>query len=255
MSGPIIDLRDVSLCYRLAKQRIPSFKEYALHWLKGALSHEQLWALRDVSLQVHPGESVGIVGRNGAGKSTLLKVISGVLKPTSGRADVRGGVAPILELGCGFDPELTGIENIYLNGLLLGRTRREITATLGEIVAFSELRDFIRSPARNYSTGMLARLGFSILTAWTPDILILDEFFAVGDAEFAEKCRERLAGLRAAGTTLLQVSHVADVIHESCDRCVWLEAGQIRADGHPGEVLHQYAESTAAAVGPVRPPA
>src|ERR1700687_3160101 len=178
---PRIDLRGVSLCYRLAKQRIHSFKDYAIHFMKGSLAYEQLWALRDVALTIHSGETVGIVGRNGAGKSTLLKVISRVLKPTTGDAMVRGSLSPILELGTGFDRELTGFENIYLNALLLGHSRREVADAIDEIVDFSGLGDFVRAPIRNYSTGMLARLGFAVATAWLPDIMILDEVLAVGD--------------------------------------------------------------------------
>jgi ABC-2 type transport system ATP-binding protein len=244
MSEPVIELDDVSLCYRLAKQRIPSFKEYALHWVRGALSYEQLWALRDVSLRVGRGETVGIVGRNGAGKSTLLKVISRVLVPTRGRSTVRGRVAPILELGTGFDYELTGRENVFLNALLLGHSRRAIEERYDAIVDFSGLGDFIRSPVRNYSSGMLARLAFSILTAWTPEVLVLDEFLAVGDVHFLRKCEERLETLKSGGTTVLLVSHVAESIRSHCRRCVWLEAGRLVADGTPDDVLARYAEMT-----------
>jgi ABC-type polysaccharide/polyol phosphate transport system ATPase subunit len=252
MSDPVIDLTDVSLCYRLAKQRIPSFKEYALHWVRGALSYEQLWALRDVTLRVPRGETLGIVGRNGAGKSTLLKVISRVLMPTRGRCTVRGRVAPILELGTGFDYELTGRENIFLNALLLGHSRRAIEERYDAIVEFSGLGDFIRSPVRNYSSGMLARLAFSILTAWTPDVLVLDEFLAVGDVHFLRKCEQRLEALKASGTTMLLVSHLSEAIRTHCRRCVWLEAGQLVADGSPSEVLERYgAESAAGAPAPV----
>jgi ABC-type polysaccharide/polyol phosphate transport system ATPase subunit len=242
MPGDVrIHLDDVSLCYRLAKQRIPSIKEYAIHWMKGALAYEQLWALRDVSLTVREGETVGIVGRNGAGKSTLLKVISRVLKPTKGKSEVRGIVAPILELGTGFDHELTGLENVYLNALLLGRSRKEIQEKLEEIVDFSGLGDFIRSPIRNYSSGMLARLGFSIATAWLPEILILDEVLAVGDAAFTEKCGAKMRTFHEAGITILVVSHTADVVRETCTRCIWLDAGRLRADGDADEVLKLYA--------------
>lgn len=236
-----IDLAQVSLCYRLAKQRIPSFKEYAIHMLKGALSYEKLWALRDITLSIRSGETVGIIGRNGAGKSTLLKVISRVLKPTDGRSDVRGTLAPILELGTGFDPELTGFENIYLNALLLGRSRREIVEKAEEIIEFSGLGDFVRSPIRNYSSGMLARLGFSIATAWVPDILILDEVLAVGDASFTQKCEERIRRFHDAGTTVLMVSHSAEAVRKNCSRCIWLDAGRLVADGDSNEVLAQYA--------------
>jgi ABC-2 type transport system ATP-binding protein len=250
MPGPVIELQEVSLCYRLAKQRIPSFKEYALHWMRGALSYEQLWALREVSLRVDRGESLGIVGRNGAGKSTLLKVISRVLAPSMGRALVRGRVSPMLELGSGFDFELTGQENIYLNALLLGHARREIDARFDAIVEFSGLGDFIRSPIRNYSSGMLARLGFSVLTAWEPDVLVLDEFLAVGDQHFVKKCQDWIESVRARGTTLLLVSHVPEAIRENCRRCIWLEGGRLRADGRPDEVLELYADSgEAAAMG------
>jgi ABC-2 type transport system ATP-binding protein len=236
-----VRLDDVSLCYRLAKQRIPSIKEYAIHWMKGALSYEKLWALREVSFEVRRGEILGIVGRNGAGKSTLLKVISRVLKPTLGRLTVSGRVAPILELGTGFDYELTGLENIYLNALLLGRVRREIEEKVDEIVDFSGLGDFVRSPVRNYSSGMLARLGFSIATAWVPDLLILDEVLAVGDASFTKKCEERMRRFHDAGTTVLMVSHSAAAIADNCSRAVWLDAGRVRFLGEAREVLAHYA--------------
>jgi ABC-2 type transport system ATP-binding protein len=241
MSSDIrISLDNVSLCYRLAKQRIPSIKEYAIHWMKGALSYEKLWALKAVDLTVREGETVGIVGRNGAGKSTLLKVISRVLKPSQGKIEVRGMISPILELGTGFDHELTGLENIHLNALLLGRSRREIQEKLEEIVDFSGLGDFIRSPIRNYSSGMLARLGFSIATAWMPEILILDEVLSVGDAAFTEKCEAKMRTFHNAGITILVVSHSDKVIRETCTRCVWLDAGNLRADGGTDEVLDLY---------------
>jgi len=235
-----IDLQGVSLCYRLAKQRIPSLKEYAIHFMRGALSYEKLWALRDVELRIHKGETLGIVGRNGAGKSTLLKVISRVLKPTRGSATVNGRLAPILELGSGFDHELTGIENVYLNALLLGHSKREIAAKVDEIVDFSGLGDFIRAPLRNYSSGMQARLGFSVATAWVPDILILDEILGVGDATFTEKCEERIQRFHDAGTTVLLVSHSSGAIAKNCTRCLWLDDGVIRADGESEEVLDLY---------------
>ena len=236
-----VRLAGVSLCYRLAKQRIPSLKEYAIHWLKGALAYEKLWALREVSLEVRRGEVLGIVGRNGAGKSTLLKVISRVLKPTLGRAEVAGRVAPILELGTGFDYELTGLENVYLNALLLGRSRREIGEKIDDIVEFSGLGDFVRAPVRNYSSGMLARLGFSIATAWVPDVLILDEVLAVGDASFTKKCEERMREFHDAGTTVLLVSHSAKAVADNCSRAIWLDAGRVRLEGAVREVLEHYA--------------
>ncbi len=235
-----IRLQGVSLCYRLAKQRIPSLKEYTIHLLRGALSYEKLWALQDVDLTVRRGETLGIVGRNGAGKSTLLKVISGVLKPSAGTATVKGRLAPILELGSGFDYELTGIENVYLNGLLLGHTRREVEEKIAEIIDFSGLGDFIRSPLRNYSSGMQARLGFAIATAWVPDILILDEVLAVGDVTFTEKCEQRIRRFHDAGSTVLLVSHDSTAILKSCSRCIWLDDGRVRADGGSREVVNLY---------------
>jgi ABC-type polysaccharide/polyol phosphate transport system ATPase subunit len=240
MGEPSIRLEGVSLCYRLAKQRIPSLKEYAIHFMRGSLSYEKLWALRDVDLAVPQGESLGIIGRNGAGKSTLLKVISRVLKPTRGTAAVNGRLAPILELGSGFDFELTGLENVYLNGLLLGHTRREVEEKMGEIIDFSGLGDFIRSPLRNYSSGMQARLGFAVATAWTPDILILDEVLAVGDVTFTEKCEKRLRRFHEEGATVLLVSHSAKAILSNCTRCIWLDDGRIRADGESKEVVNLY---------------
>ncbi|HEY4563684.1 MAG TPA: ABC transporter ATP-binding protein [Thermoanaerobaculia bacterium] len=240
MSDLSIRLDGVSLCYRLAKQRIPSFKEYAIHFLRGSLAYEQLWALRDLDLTVLRGETLGIIGRNGAGKSTLLKVISRVLKPSRGTAVINGRIAPILELGSGFDYELTGLENVYLNALLLGHTRREIIAKMDEIVEFSGLGDFIRSPLRNYSSGMQARLGFSIATAWVPDILILDEVLAVGDATFTDRCEQRLRSFREAGATVLLVSHNTVAVVKNCTRCIWLDDGRMKADGRAQEIVRLY---------------
>jgi len=240
---PTIRLEDVSLCYRLARQRPPSLKEYAIHWVKGSLSYEKLWAVQELSLSIESGEIVGIVGRNGAGKSTLLKMIAGVLEPTRGSCAVRGSVAPILALGTGFDYELTGRENIYLNALLLGHRRREVDERYEEIVAFSELGDFIDSPLRTYSTGMVARLGFAVATGWQPDVLILDEVLTVGDSGFTKKCEQRFEDYRRAGTTILLVSHSAPAVEASCSRCVWLDKGRLQADGSPAEVVRRYLDS------------
>ncbi|HVS01942.1 MAG TPA: ABC transporter ATP-binding protein [Thermoanaerobaculia bacterium] len=239
-----VHLDGVSLCYRLAKQRIPSLKEYAIHLVKGALVYDALWALQEIDLHVRAGESVGIVGRNGAGKSSLLKVISRVLAPTRGTVSVTGRVAPLLELGTGFDTELTGLENIYLNALLLGRRRREVQQQIDGIVAFSELEDFVRAPIRTYSSGMVARLAFAIATAWVPEVLILDEVLAVGDAAFQRKCLQRMAEFRRQGTTVLMVSHTSSSILEQCDRCIWLHQGRLMADGAPDDVVARYVTAT-----------
>ena len=244
LSRPVLTLDRISLCYRLAKQRLPSFKDYAIHWVKGTLVYEKFWALNEVSFSVARGEVVGIVGRNGAGKSSLLKIVSGVLPPTSGEMRFDGRIAPILELGTGFDHELTGRENIFLNGLLLGRTRREIRERIDAIVDYSELGDFIESPIRSYSSGMLGRLGFSIAAAWTPDLLILDEVFAAGDAAFTRKCEKTLSDFRDAGVTILLVSHSAQIVLETCSRALWLDRGHLVADGKPNEVVAAYDQST-----------
>ncbi len=208
--------------------------------MRGALAYEELWALDDVSLRIGRGESVGIIGRNGAGKSTLLKIISRVLEPTRGRLTLGGTVVPMLELGAGFDLELTGLENVYLNALLLGRSRADVDKACPAIVEFSGLGDFIRAPIRNYSSGMLARLGFSVATAWVPDIFIVDEVLAVGDASFHQRSKDRMREIRSAGTTVLLVSHSPEAILASCDRCVWLERGNIKGDGPAAGVLQEY---------------
>ncbi len=246
---PVLELDGISLCYRLAKQRLPSFKDYAIHWVKGNLTYESFWALTDVSFSVARGEVVGIVGRNGAGKSSLLKVVARVLEPTCGTLRSDGRTASILELGTGFDHELTGRENIFLNGLLLGRTRREIRERIDAIVDYSELGDFIESPIRAYSSGMLGRLGFSIASAWTPDLLILDEVFAAGDAAFTRKCEKTLSGFRDAGVTILLVSHSAATVLETCTRALWLDHGRLVADGAPQQVVTAYDQSTYATSG------
>ncbi len=251
MSEPIIEITDVSLAYRLAKQKPGSLKEYLIHLVRGSLTYHELWALRDINLQVGRGEIVGIVGANGAGKSTLSKVISGVLRPTRGSCVVRGAVSPILELGTGFDYELTGRENIYLHSLLLGRRRREVDAQLAAIIAFSGLGDFIDSPVRNYSTGMMARLGFAVATAWQPDVLVLDEVLAVGDARFTERCHDRLRQFRDAGTTILIVSHNPLEIIQYCTRCLWIDQGWLKADGDPGGILGHYAQRTEPGLAPL----
>jgi len=239
-SAPVVSLAGVTLCYRLAKLRTPSLKEYAIHWMRGVLSYEKLWALQGVDLCVRRRQRVGIVGRNGAGKSTLLKVVSGVLRPTQGTVSVKGHVAPILELGTGFDFELSGLENVYLNALLLGRSRTQIDEKRDEIIEFSGLADFIHSPIRNYSTGMLARLGFAIATAWVPDLLILDEVLSVGDARFVQRCESKLEEIREAGAAVILVSHDLSAVGRWCDRVLWLDAGRVRAEGQPDEVLARY---------------
>jgi len=237
---PVIVLDNISVRYQTPDTKFGSFKEYAIRILKGQVKIITVNALSNVSMQINEGEVVGIVGRNGAGKSTLLKVISRVLMPTEGRVRLRGWVSPLLELGAGFHPELTGRENIFLNGTLLGHKRRQVEKRLDEITEFAELGAFIDSPLRTYSSGMVARLGFSIATTWKPDILILDEILAVGDENFRNKCQARIESFRKEGTTTLLVSHVAENIETLCSRAIWLDHGEVKASGSVKEILNLY---------------
>ncbi|MBM4140662.1 MAG: ABC transporter ATP-binding protein [Nitrospira sp.] len=237
----MIRLQDVSVKYRLIRERPKSFQEYVINYLKGKrINARILWALKDISLDVRKGESLGIIGLNGAGKSTLLKVASGVLKPVEGSASINGKIAPLIELGAGFDPELTGRENIYLNASILGFSRKEIDEKYNSIIEFSELKDFINTPLKNYSSGMIARLGFSIATEVNPDILIVDEVLAVGDAYFKKKSRERMLEFRKRGVTILFVSHNMEEVKNLCDRVLWLENGKIKLVGEPKKVTAEY---------------
>jgi ABC-type polysaccharide/polyol phosphate transport system ATPase subunit len=238
----VVRLTGVSVEYRAPRERIRSFKEYAIRLLQGRVEHEEFKALREVSLEICEGEVFGVIGHNGAGKSTLLKVISRVMRPTRGRVWVKGRVAPLLELGAGFHPELSGRENIFLNGTLLGNTRAEMEALFDRIVDFAELWDFIDAPLRTYSTGMAVRLGFAVATAIRPDILIVDEVLAVGDEQFQEKCTARMSSFRQSGTTIILVTHDSELVTEICDRAAWLDRGQLRAIGDPRTVVDRYHE-------------
>jgi lipopolysaccharide transport system ATP-binding protein len=240
---PVIVLNSISVQYRTPEEVIGTFKEYAIQLLKRNVRFREFKALDNVDLQVYEGEILGIIGRNGAGKSTLLKVISRVLIPTAGRVQIRGHVSPLLELGAGFHPELTGRENVYLNGTLLGHTRREIDERLPEIIEFAELGAFIDSPLRTYSSGMAARLGFSVATSWQPEILILDEILSVGDEAFRLKCQQRMEIYRNQGTTTLLVTHDSNTVEKLCTRAAWLDHGQIKAIGPSSEVVNMYRQS------------
>jgi len=237
---PIIQLENVSVSYRLPSERIGTFKEYAIRKLQRKIRIEKFWALTDISFQVNRGEVFGVIGNNGAGKSTMLKVISKVLKPTKGRVVVYGKIAPLLELGAGFHPELSGRENVYLNGALLGYSRSEMDAVFDEIVGFSELDQFINSPIRTYSSGMYARLGFAVATAHMPEILILDEILSVGDEAFQKKSRERLQSFQQQGATVLMVSHALDSMIGMCNRIAWIDHGILRQIGEPQDVIAAY---------------
>ncbi|MEJ2086832.1 MAG: ABC transporter ATP-binding protein [Acidobacteriota bacterium] len=239
---PSIELEGVGARFRVPEEKIPSLKEYLVHLLTRGVRYRELWAVDGIDLVIKPGETFGIVGRNGAGKSTLLKVIARVLRPTRGRVVVRGRVAPLLELGAGFHLDLTGEENIYLNGTLLGYSSEEIEARFSDVVGFSELQDFVHLPIRKYSTGMVARLGFSVATMYRPDVLLLDEVLTVGDLRFQRKCMERIDGFRSRGTTILLVSHVLETLQQHCDRVAWLEAGRLQAIGPAAETLRSFRE-------------
>lgn len=236
----MIEVNNVSMRFNMAKEKHESLKEYFLAAVQGKLQFEEFYALRDVSLKVEKGEFYGLIGLNGSGKSTLLKVIAGVYKPSAGSVTVNGSIAPLIELGAGFDMDLTARENIYLNGTVLGLTPKYIDSKFDEIVEFSELRDFLDVPLKNYSSGMVSRIAFSIATITKPDILIADEILSVGDFMFQEKCEKRMAELMSGGTTVILVSHSIDQIERMCDRVTWLEKGRVRMTGKTDEVCAAY---------------
>lgn len=241
MSKIMIEVNDVTMRFRMNSDKIMSLKEFVTTALRGKLKYQEFTALDHVSFSVKRGETLGLIGRNGAGKSTMLKVISGILKPTEGSVVCQGNVVPMLELGSGFDMDLTGRENIFLNGAILGYSEEFLNAKYDEIVEFSELRQFIEAPIRNYSSGMLARLAFSIATVVQPEILIVDEILSVGDAQFQEKSKKRMLELMGGGTTVLFVSHSIEQIREMCNRVVWLERGLVKTAGKADEICKQYA--------------
>lgn len=241
----IIRAEGVSMNFRVNMNRTTNLKEWIIAKLKGELQYRDFYALKDVSFSIDRGEVVGVIGVNGSGKSTLLKVISGIFKPTSGNVMTAGRVAPMLELGSGFDYELSGRENIFLNGAIMGYDERFLKAKYDEIVEFSELGDFIFQPIKTYSSGMLMRLAFSVATLVNPDILIVDEILAVGDERFQRKSYDRMISLMQGGTTVLMVSHDIEAIRKMCSRVIWLEHGQIREDGLTDTICDHYQESQA----------
>lgn len=240
MSKKMIEIQDVSMRFRLMNDRILSMKEFITTAVRGKLAYRQFEALQHVSFTIRRGETVGIIGRNGSGKSTLLKIISGILKPTEGTVAVNGNVVPMLELGSGFDFDLTGQENIFLNGAILGYTEAFLRDKYEEIVEFSELGEFITVPIRNYSSGMLMRLAFSIAAMVEPEILIADEILAVGDDAFQKKSLNRMKQMMSGGTTVLWVSHSIEQVREMCGRVVWLDHGQVKRIGPAAVVCDEY---------------
>ncbi len=238
-----IRLENVGVRYQVANERFGTFKEYIIRWLQRKVQHRYFWALQDISLTINSGEAFGLIGHNGAGKSTLLKLVAKVLRPTEGRVWVRGNVAPLLEFGAGFHPELTGRENVYLNGALLGFSHKEMEEKFNRIVDFAELWDFIDAPMRTYSSGMWARLGFAVATDLQPDILIIDEVLSVGDEAFQRKSSARMQEFRQRGATILFVSHSMPLIIETCHRAAWINHGRLMAIGEASEVVSAYRQS------------
>lgn len=236
----MIKVENVSVRFTMPNDRIDTLKQYVVQLLKGQIHKQSFQALQNVSFEVEKGEVFGIIGHNGAGKSTLLKVISGIIKPQTGGVETKGTLVPMLELGSGFDIELCGRENVFLNGAVLGYSKKYLQSKYDEIIEFSELQKFLEVPVRNYSSGMLMRLAFSVATVVNPDILIVDEILAVGDAQFQEKSRKRMMELMTGGTTVLFVSHSLDQIREMCDRVLWLDHGQVRMIGKTQEVCDAY---------------
>lgn len=243
MAEKVIEVKNVSMRFKMSDEPLNSLKEIFTMFIRGKLTYKEFLAMNDISFDVEKGETLGLIGNNGAGKSTTLKVISGILKPTTGTVITRGNIVPMLELGAGFDLELTGKENIYLNGAILGYTKEYLDSKYDEIVEFSELGDFIDMAIRNYSSGMMARLAFSIASVVQPEILIVDEILAVGDAAFQKKSRARMMELMNGGATVLFVSHDIDQIKEMCDKVVWLDHGQVMMYGDTDKVCDAYIKS------------
>ena len=240
----IIVLENISMEFKVTKERIFSLKEFFISFLKNNLKFEKFKALREINLEIFKGDVIGIIGDNGSGKSTLLKIISGIINPSKGKVTVKGTVSPLIELGAGFDSELSGRENIFLNGYILGYSKRKLEEKIDEIIEFSELKKFIDTPLKNYSSGMIARLGFAIATIIKPEILIVDEILSVGDIKFQRKSEKRIKDLMKLGSTVIFVSHSIDQIEQICDKVIWLEKGKIRKIGKSEEVCQEYRENS-----------
>ena len=239
----MIEVKNVSMKFNLASEKLDSFKEYVIKTIKRQVTYDEFWALNDVSFKVEQGDALGLIGLNGSGKSTMLKVIAGVLKPTKGEVVVRGSVEPLIELGAGFDADLTARENVFLNGAILGHTRSEMESYYDDIVSFSELGGFMEVPVKNFSSGMVARLAFAIATIGIPDILIVDEALSVGDFRFQEKCEKRIQNMIDSGTTILFVSHSIQQVEKLCNKIVWLDHGHVKRYGNAETICEEYKKS------------
>ena len=240
MKENVVEVRNVSMHFNLMEERVDSIKEYILKLLKGKLLYNDFIALKDISFDIQKGDILGLVGFNGAGKSTLLKILAGVLQPTTGIVKVKGKIAPLIEVGAGFDPELTARENVYLNGAILGYSRNFLESKFDEIIDFAELKDFVDVPVKNFSSGMYARLGFAIATMVKPEILIVDEVLSVGDFRFQEKCEKRIQTMIRDGVTIILVSHDINLIRRLCNKAIWLEHGIIKDAGNSEDICKQY---------------
>ena len=240
MNDIVIEVKNATVRFNKSAESISGLKEYIIKMLKRELMFQEFLALKNINFTVKRGESWGVIGKNGSGKSTLLKLISGIISPHQGNVAVNGSISPLIELGAGFDLELTARENIFLNGAVLGYSKKFIESHFQEIIDFAELNDFIDVPIKNFSSGMSARLGFAIATVQKPDILIVDEVLAVGDFAFQQKCKERMENLLSNGTTLLFVSHSIEQVKELCSKAIWIDNGEVRAIGETHSVSQEY---------------
>lgn len=239
----MVEVNDVSMMFNLSSEKITSIKERFIKGITSKIKINEFYALQNVSFTVNSGESIALIGANGSGKSTLLKVISGIYKPTKGNVNIYGKIAPLIELGAGFDAELTARENVFLNGAVLGNDRKFMEKNFDQIIDFSELWDFVDVPIKNFSSGMVARLGFSLATIFKPDVLIVDEILSVGDYAFQKKCEDKMSELMSGGTTLILVSHSNEVVKNLCDKAIWIEKGIIKSIGDSSGVIEEYIKS------------
>lgn len=240
-----VEIRNVSMRFNLARERVDNIKEWVVRKLKGkGVSFDEFWALKNISINIPKGDSFALIGSNGSGKSTLLKIISGVLTPTCGSVRIHGTLAPLIELGAGFDMDLSGRENVFLNGAILGHSKKMMQEKYDEIMDFSELWDFEDVPVKNYSSGMMARLGFSIATIVKPDILIVDEILSVGDHAFQEKCSKRMEEMMNGGTTVILVSHDEEMVEKICCNAAWINKGHLMYVGDSKSAVQRYLTNT-----------
>lgn len=236
----VVDVDHLTIRFNMASEKVDNLKEYVIKLIKHELMFQEFLALKDVSLKVKKGEAWGLIGTNGSGKSTLLKACCGILKPYKGTVITKGTIAPLIELGAGFDMDMTARENVFLNGTVLGHSKKFMEEHFDEIIEFAELQDFLDVPIKNFSSGMQARLGFSIATMVQPDILVVDEILSVGDYQFQQKCYKRMEQMLSSGTTLLYVSHDVDSVRKLCDHAIWIDHGDVRMSGLVEDVTREY---------------